>query len=254
MSARGPGARVASTGHDDRRNEAKRGEEGEPVARDRQTESTPVKHPVLGPAVELYSDRRQSWGALFLDLAFLCLALLGFVLGLGDLSGGTTSNFGSLTLPPILGLAEILGAVVMAAWAIRAGSLAIGRIRRPALLVVGRDGFEYLAGNGPVGWDEVESVADANSPDEQPRTLKVQLNDPGEYARRHSLSPVDRAFSLLTRGDLVLGHETIMPVAEVQALMRERLAEFRGVARSGVAISPAALGRKPKRRAQAQKK
>jgi hypothetical protein len=253
MSARGPGARVASTGHDDRRTEAQRCEKGEPVASDRQTESTPVNHPVLGPAVEIYSDRRQSWGTLFLDLAFLCVALLGFVLGAGDLTGGT-SSVGSLTIPPILGLAEIAGAAVVAAWAIRAAWRAIGRIRGPAFLVVGRDGFEYLAGNGPVGWDEVESVSDANSPDEQPRALKVQLKDPGDYARRHSLSPIDRAFSLLTRGDLVIGHETIMPVAEVQALMRKRLTEFRGVDRSGVAVSPAAVSRTPKRRPQRREK
>ena len=224
------------------------------MASDRQTESTPVNHPVLGPAVEIYSDRRQSWGSLFLDLAFLCVALLGFVLGYGDMTGGTASNVGGLTLPPILGLAEIAGAAVVAAWAIRAAWRAIGRIRGPAFIVVGRNGFEYQAGNGPVGWDEVQSVGDPNSPDEQPRTLKVQLRDPSEYARRHSLSAIDRAFSLLARGDLVLGHETIMPVSEVQALMRKRLAEFRGVDHSSAAISPAALSRTPKRRPQRRKK
>jgi hypothetical protein len=245
---------VASTGHDDRRTEALRCEEGEPVASDRQTESTPVNHPVLGPAVEIYSDPRQSWGTLFLDMAFLCVALLGFVLGFGDVSGGTTSNVVNLTLPPILGLAEIVGAAVIAGWAIRAGSLAIGRIRRPAFLVVGRDGFEYLAGKGPVSWDEVDSVSDPNSPDEQPRTLRVHLNDPGDYARRHSLSPIDRAFSLLTRGDLVLGHETIMPLGKVQAMMRKRLEEFRGIGGSSVSISPAALSRTPKRRPRPRKK
>ena len=220
------------------------------MASDRQTASTPVNHPVLGPAVEIYADRRQSWGTLFLDLAFLCVALLGFVLGYGDLTGGTVSNVGSLTLPPILGLGEIVGAAVIAAWAIRAGSLAIGRIRRPAFIVVGRDGFEYLAGNGPVRWGEVESVRDSSAPDEQPRTLKVQLRDPADYARRHRLSPIDRAFSLLTRGDLVLGHESIMPVPAVQALMRKRLAESRGIDRSDVAVSPAATSRTPKRRHQ----
>lgn len=224
------------------------------MASDRQTESTPVTHPVLGPAVQLYSDPRQSWGTLFLDLAFLCVALLGFVLGFGDMSGGTASNVGGLTLPPILGLAEILGAIVIAAWAIRAGSLAIRRIRRPVVLVVGRDGFEYLAGNGPVGWDEVESVGDRNSPDDQPRTLRVQLSDPGEYSRRHSLSPIDRTLSLLARGDLVLGHETIMPLGKVQALMRQRLEEFRGIGGSRVTISPAALNRAPKRRSQPRRK
>ena len=224
------------------------------MASDRPTESSPVNHPVLGPAVEIYSDPRQSWGSLFLDLAFLCVALLGFMLGFGDLSGGSTANLGNLTLPPILGLAEIVGAAVLAAWAIRAGSLAIGRIRGPAFLVVGRDGFEYLAGKGPVSWDEVESVSDPNSRDDQPRTLRVHLNDPGAYAQRHSLTLIDRAFSLLARGDLVLGHETIMPLGKVQAMMRKRLEEFRGLGGSSVTISPAAVGRTPKRRTQPRKK
>jgi len=223
------------------------------VASDRQTESAPVNHPVLGPAVEIYSDRRQSWGTLSLDLAFLCVALLGVVLGYGDLSGGTTSNVGNLTLPPILGLAEIAGAAVIAAWAVRAASLAIARIRRPALLVVGRDGFEYLAGNGPVGWDEVESVSDPSSPDEQPRTLRVHLNDPDDYARRHNLSQIGRIVSLLSRGDLVLGREAIMPVDKVQALMRKRLAEFRGD-QSIDPISAAPVSRRPARRHHAPRK
>lgn len=224
------------------------------MASDRQTQSTPVNHPLLGPAVEIYADRSQAWGNLFLDLAFLCVALLGFVLGYGDLTGGTASNVGGLTLPPILGLAEIVGAAVVAAWAIRAAWLAIRRIRSQVFLVVGRDGFEYLAGSGPVRWDEVESVSDPSSSDEQPRTLRVQLADPGDYARRHRLSPIGRVLSLLARGDLIIGHESVMPVPEVQALMRKRLAESRGIDRSDMAVSPAAMSRTPKRRPQRRRK
>ena len=220
------------------------------MASERQTESTPVNHPVLGPAVEIYADRSQAWGNLFLDLAFFCVALLGFVLGYGDLTGGTASNVGGLSLPPILGLGEIVGAAVITAWALRAAWLAIRRIRNRAFLVVGRDGFEYLAGSGPVGWDEVESVSDPSSSDEQPRTLRVQLAEPGDYARRHRLSPIGRALFLLARGDLVLGHETVMPLPQVQALMRKRLAESRGTGGEGAAVSPAAVSRTPKRRPQ----
>jgi hypothetical protein len=228
-------------------------QEGEPVASERQTESTAVKHPVLGPAVEIYCDRRLSWGALFLALAFLCVALLGFILGAGDLSGSSSDVVG-LTLPPILGLAELAGAAVVAGWSLRSAGLAIGRIRGRPLVVVGRDGFEYLAGDGPVSWDEVESISDPGSPDEQPRTLRVQLKDSGDYARRHALSPIGRVIALVSRGDLVIGRDTIMPMAEVQALMRRRLVESRGIDQSSGIIPAAAQSRRSGRRRQAPKK
>jgi len=222
------------------------------LASGRRIESSPVNHPVLGPAVSIYSDRRQSLATLFLDLAFICVALLGFFLGAEDLTGASSGS--SISLPPILGAAQIAAAAVVAAWAIRAAWLAIGRIRRPASLIVGRDGFEYLWGNGPVGWDEVESVGDRNSPDERPRTLRVQLSDPAAYAARHSLSPIGRLVHLLNRHELVLGHDSIMPAAAVQALMRKRLAEFRGIDHSRGAVPAAAVGRGLRRRPRPPKR
>lgn len=214
---------------------------GQPV------ELTPTTHPVLGPGLTIYADRRQAWGSLFLALAFFAVALLGIVLGTGDLSGQSAGT-GGIELPPILGLAEIAGALVIGAWSVRSAWLAIGRIRNPATLVVGRDGFEFRTGDGPVGWDEVESVGDPGSPDERPRALRVQLKDRAEYARRHSLSLFGLLLSRANQGDLVLGHDTIMPIAAVQALMRKRLAEFSGDGRSTAAIPAAAVSRRPKRR------
>ena len=222
------------------------------MASGRQIESTPTRHPVLGPAVIIYSDPRRSWGTLFLDLALVCVALLGFFLGAVDLQGAG-SDIGGLAMPPVLGLAEIAAAFVVAGWAIRAATGAIGRIRHPGSLIVGRDGFEYLAGNGPVGWDEVESVSDPSSPDGQPRVLRVQLSDPDEYARRHHLSPIGRLVSMLNHRDLVFGHEAVMLVVAMQALMRERLAEFRGIGDSSSDVPAAGLGHRPKRRRQAPK-
>jgi hypothetical protein len=226
---------------------------GEHVASGRQIESTPTRHPVLGPAVVIYSDPRRSWGSLFLDLAFVCVALLGFFLGAADLEGAG-SDIGGVAVPSILGLGEIVAAFAVSGWAIRAAIAAIARIRHPGSLIVGRDGFEYLAGNGPVGWDEVESVNDPSSPAGQPRVLRVQLSDPDEYARRHRLSPIDRLSSMLNHRDLVLGHESIMPVVAMQALMRDRLAEFRGAGQSLFDVPAAAIGRRPKRRRQAPTK
>jgi hypothetical protein len=189
-----------------------------------------------------------------LALAFICVAVLGVVLGSGDLSGGTSSKLGNSELTPLLGLAEIGGSILITGWAIRTAALAIGRIRNPIVLVVGRDGFEYQAGAGPVGWDEVETVSDPGAPDAQPRNVRVQLSDPDDYLRRHNLSPVDRAVFLLARRDLILGRDTIMPVEKVQALMRQRLAESRGLVERRTGISAAAEPRRQKRRAHPAKK
>jgi hypothetical protein len=225
------------------------------VAADRRIESTPLNHPVLGPSLSIYSDRRQALAGLFLDLAFMCVALIGFLLGMGDLTGGSSDASG-LRLPPILGLAQILAAIVVAAWAIRAGWQAVGRIRNPASVIVGRDGFQFQSGDGPVGWDEVDSVGDSRYPDDQPRSLRVRLSDPAEYRRRHSLSPVGLVIARLNRGELVLGHDTVMPINTLQALMRKRLAEFQGS--SPVAVTGAAAvtasNRPPKRRRHAPRK
>jgi hypothetical protein len=237
--------RAAPNSSDDER-------QGELVASGRPIETTPLVHPVLGPAVTVYCDRRQALANLFLDLAFLCVALVGLVLGLGDVAG-TNSAAGGLTFPPIVGVAQVAAAFVVGVWSIRAGVRAIGRMRNTASLVVGRDGFEFRVGDGPVGWDEVDSIGDRSSPDDQPRNLRVQLKDPGEYASRHSLSPVGRLLSLLNRRDLVLGHDTIMPLGAVQDLMRKRLSEFRGMD-SAPATVRAASSRPARRRRQGTRK
>ncbi len=218
-----------------------------------QVDSTPVNHPVLGPSVSIYADRRASWGSLFLALAFLVVGLLGLLLGAGDLTGQSAGT-GGIELPPVLGLGQIVAALVVGAWAIRSALMAIGRIRHPATVLVGRDGFEFAAGDGPVGWDEVESVDDTSAPEGQPRSLRVQLSDPAAYRIRHSVSPFGRSLSYLNHGDLILGHDTIMPTAAVQALMRKRLAEFRGIDPVAARPPAAALRRAPKRRHPAPRK
>jgi hypothetical protein len=247
-------ARLARTVHDGRRTEPqRRHRKGEPVADGRPVESTPLNHPVLGPSLSIYSDRRQALAGLFLDLAFLCVALVGFLLGAGDLTGSNPQNAG-FTLPPILGLAQILAAFVVAGWAIRAGWHAVGRIRNPASVIVGRDGFQFQAGDGPVSWDEVDSIGDFRYPDDQPRSLRVQLSDPAEYAKRHSLSPVGLVIARLNRGELALGHDTIMPIDALQALMRKRLAEFNGEGPAAKKAVPAASSNRPAKRRHVPKR
>jgi hypothetical protein len=218
------------------------------VASVRPIASTPVDHRVLGPAVAIYADRRQSLASIFLYMAFLCIAALGLFIGLGDLGtkGSSAATFG---IPgPILGTAQIAAAVVVAAWCARATFFAVGRIRQPAALIVGRAGFEYVDGHGPVGWDEVETVgapAYRNS-----ARLTVQLIDPAEYSARHHLSPIGRLLLRLDHYDLTIGYLMIMPTAELQDLMQRRLAEFRHRgAGGGLVPEPKA----PKRRRPARK-
>jgi hypothetical protein len=187
------------------------------VASGRQTESMPVDHPVLGPAVSVFDDRRRSLGSLSLYVAFFLIGIMGVLMGQSDLLGGST----------VLGWAEVAGGVILGVYSVQAAVNIVGRLRHPITLVVGRDGFECAQGNGPVRWDEVASVSDPASPPGQPRMLRVQLADPADFVVRHRLSLIDRYVLRVRHNDLYLGNGTRLPVAAVQAAMNERLAEFR---------------------------
>jgi hypothetical protein len=115
---------------------------------------------------------------------------------------------------------------------------------------VGTEGFEYVGGNGPVGWDEVTTVSDPASRPGRQATLKVQLNDPGDYVVRHALSPVARVMLRVNHNDLVIARDAVIPVEAAQDLMRKRLAESRPVAHDAAAPKPA---RAPKRRRRTPK-
>lgn len=206
------------------------------MATGRQIDSIPVDHPVLGPAISVYDDHRQALGVLFLYAAFFFLGILGVVLGNADLGGGST----------VLGWAEVAGGGFLSLYSVRAVFIAARRLGQPIALVVGRDGFEYARGNGPVRWDEVATVGDPAAPPDQPRTLRVQLVDPQDYVRRHALSPIAGIELRVHRNDLYLGNGTRLSVAAVQALMNERLAESRRVANGESQKSPARALRQPR--------
>jgi hypothetical protein len=191
---------------------------------------------VLGAAVEIYADRRQALGSTFVYLAFITLGLLGLVLGQSDLSSGSA----------LLGLVELAGGAILGLYSIRAAFTAARRYRNPLTLVVGTGGFEYAGGNGPVRWAEVAAVSDpASRPGRQP-TLKVQLNDPGDYVVRHALSPVARVMLRVNHNDLAIAREAVIPVEAAQDLMRKRLAESRPVAHDESEARPARALKRPR--------
>jgi hypothetical protein len=205
------------------------------VASGGKIESIRVEHPVLGPAVSIFDNRRQALGSLFAYLAFALLGILGVYIGGSDLASGSD----------LLGLAEVAGGVVLGLYSVRAALTAARRLRHPTALVIGTDGFEYFGGNGPVGWDEVASISDPVPPPRVPKALRVHLQDPDDYVVRHALSPVARVFLRTSRYDLLLGRDTLMTVKQVHALMGKRLAEYRQARHDGAA-APASGA--PKRR------
>jgi hypothetical protein len=210
------------------------------VATSRQIDSISVEHPGLGTAVEIYADRRQALGSTFVYLAFVLLGILGLFLSQSDLASGLA----------VLGLAELAGGAILGLYSIRAALAAARRYRNPLTLVVGTEGFEYVGGNGPVGWDEVTTVSDPASRPGRQATLKVQLNDPGDYVVRHALSPVARVMLRVNHNDLVIARDAVIPVEAAQDLMRKRLAESRHAGHDAAAPKPA---RAPKRRRRTPK-
>jgi hypothetical protein len=177
-----------------------------------------TRHAVLGPGTALYDDRRRTRLRVILWIALVPLGIFGVLLGRGDLAAGAT----------LLGIAEVLGGIVLVVYSVQAAVEDARRLSTPIRLVIARDGFALLPGDLAVSWNEVEAISDPGSPVGQPRVLRVQLSDPGEFKQRHSLSQIARLALRFNRGDLVLGSGMAMPVANAEALMRSRLAEFQG--------------------------
>ena len=186
------------------------------MASGQQAVSTPTNHPLLGPSVAILDDRTRSRGNLLLGLACICLGPVGVYFGIPDLASGST----------VLGLAYVGGGFFLLLYGLWLTFLAAGRLRHPVALVVGRDGFE-AAGGSPVSWDEVATISDPASPPDEPRLVRIQLADPDDYVDRHGLGAVSRQLLRQRDNDLVLDRGMAMPVAEVQAVMREYLAEYR---------------------------
>jgi hypothetical protein len=127
----------------------------------------------------------------------------------------------------LLGLAEIAGSIVIAVWGLRAFIINVRMFRDPVLVVVGRDGFDFTFGHGPVMWGEVETIGDPGARGGTPGALRVYFSDPKDYEDRHDLSAFDRLMMRLSKDSITLATTNILPVDQLEKLMLKRLQEYR---------------------------
>jgi len=199
--------------------------------------STPLTHPVLGPAVAIYVDLGKARLNAFVDLWFLAPAALGLWLGSHDMQNGPTDVFGIVVPGIVLGLAQIVAAFIVGGWGIRGTIMNVQLYRRKVMLVVGRDGFEASLGKGPVGWDEVASVVDPSARGGPALNVRVQLADASDYAAKHSLSPLDRIELFLAKNTLTVGPPNLIATELVEDLMLTRFKEFQNPGSAATAPS-----------------
>ena len=211
------------------------------MSSDQPTQSK-TSHAVLGPGIAIHDNRDRTRLRLILWIAMVPLGIFGIWLGRGDVAAGST----------VPGIAQALGGVILATYSVQAAVVDARRLAIPIRLVIARDGFALVPGNCPISWAEVKAISDPRSPPGQPRTLRVQLLDPGEFKQRHVLSPFARLALTFNRGDLLLGSGLAMPVVKAETLMRTQLANFHRLG-SAHATAPV-LARQPKGRRSGHKR
>ena len=180
----------------------------------------PVKsttHPVLGPGTAIYDNRGRTRLRRNVYVLMVPLGLFGIWLGRGDIASGST----------LTGAAQALAGVILACYSLRAAWADSKRLANPVRLVIARDGFAVMPEDRPILWREIESVGDPRSPANDPRTLRVQLSDPDDFERSHSLPLWSRMILRFNRGDLVLGSGMAIPILNAQTLMHDQLTAFR---------------------------
>lgn len=200
--------------------------------------STPLTHPVLGPAVAIYVDLGKARLNAFVDMWFLAPAALGLWLGSHDMQSGSTDVLGIVIPGIVLGLAQIVAAFIVGGWGIRGTIMNVQLYRRKVMLVVGRDGFEASLGHGPVGWDEVASVFDPSARGGPALNVRVQLADPSDYSAKHSLSALDRIELFLAKNTLTVGPPNLIATELVEDLMLKRFQEFQNPASASTSPGP----------------
>lgn len=180
------------------------------------TDSAEMDHPTLGPSVAIYDDRRGAQRHMLMVIVMAAGGILGLLVGGNDLRTGETAT-------AVVLLVAGIGLLLYGVTEVRATA---GRFGTPVMLVVGESGFEDASINGPIAWDEVESIGFEKVGRGQPGAVRVQLRAPGEFADRHAFSRHARLMLRLNKGGLYLARGARMPAAEVLDLMSDRLAEY----------------------------
>jgi len=178
------------------------------------TSSAEVDHPTLGPSVAIYDDRRGATRHLFMSAAMAAGGILGLLVGGNDLRTAEGSTGALLVIMGILLLAY--GATETQA--------TIKRLRTPIRLIVGNGGFEDTSIDGPIEWDEIDSMDFEKVGRGVPHAVRAQLHEPREFAKRHALSWTARTVLRMNNGALFLARGALMPANEMLELMEGRLA------------------------------
>ena len=178
-----------------------------------QADSIEIEHPTLGPCVAIHDDRRGAQRHLLMAAVMAAGGVLGLLVGGNDLR---TNEAATGVVLVVAGVALLLYGVTE----VRATAKRLGTSVR---LAVGEDGFEETSVDGPIFWEEVESIGFEKVGRGQPGAVRVQLRSPGEFADQPALSRQARLMLRVNNGGLYVARGARMPASDVLDLMSDRL-------------------------------
>src|SRR5450759_1635457 len=179
-------------------------------------DSIEMDHSTLGPSVAIYDDRRGAQRHLLMVIVMAAGGILGLLVGGNDLRTGEIAT----------AVVLLVAGVALLAYGVTESRATAKRLGTPVRLVVGENGFEDASVDGPIAWDEVETIGFEKVGRGQPGAVRVQLRAPGEFADQHALSRQARLMLRINNGGLYLARGARMPAAEVLDLMSDRLAGY----------------------------
>ena len=178
------------------------------------TDSIEMDHATLEPSVAIYDDRRGAQRHLLMVIVMAAGGILGLLVGGNDLRTGEIAT----------AVVLLVAGVALLAYGVTEVRATAKRLGTPVRLVVGEGGFEDASVDGPIAWDEVETIGFEKVGRGQPGAVRVQLRAPGDFADQHALSRQARLMLRINNGGLYLARGARMPAAEVLDLMSDRLA------------------------------
>src|SRR5450759_104776 len=179
-------------------------------------DSAEMDHPTLGPSVAIYDHRRGAQRHLLMAVVMAAGGILGLLVGGNDLRTGEIAT----------AVVLLVAGGALLAYGVTEARVTIRRFGSPVRLVVGERGFEDTSVEGPIVWDEVETIGFEKVGRGQPGAVRVQLRAPGKFADQHALSRQARLMLRINNGGLYLARGARMPAAEVLDLMSDRLAGY----------------------------